>query len=139
MTAQSPQQIAQQWAQRLGASGDRMTAGVNAVTVAPGMAAAKQKAVYLANVQANADKWARNVGAVTLQDWQNAFVTKAIPRIASGATAAQPKMEAFMTKLLPFQQNALQSLPPRGTYEQNKNRATSWMDKMHAFQYKANA
>jgi hypothetical protein len=116
-----------------------MTAGVNAVTTAPGMAAAKQKAVYLANVQANADKWARNVGAVTLQDWQNAFTTKAIPRIASGATAAQPKMEAFMTKLLPFQANALQTLPPRGTYEQNKNRATQWMDKMHAFNYKASA
>lgn len=135
MTAQTPTQIAANWAQRLGASADKMTAGVNAVTVAPGAMAAKQKNVYLANVQANVDKWAKKVSAVSLTDWQSAYVTKGIPRIASGATAAQGKMEDFMNKLLPFQANAIASLPARGTYEQNKNRANQWMDKMHSFSY----
>lgn len=139
MTAQTPAQIAASWASRLGASSDKMTAGVNAVTVAPGQAAARQKSVYLQNVQAAADKWAKNVAAVPLSDWQSAYITKGIPRIASGATAAQPKMEDFMNKLLPFQAQALSSLPARGTYEQNKNRATQWMDKMHSFTYKAGA
>lgn len=137
MTAQTPDQIAAAWAQRLGASSDKMQAGVNAVTVAPGQMAAKQKAVYLQNVQASADKWAKKVGAVSLSDWQAAYIAKGIPRIASGATAAQPKMADFMSKLLPFQQNALSSLPPRGTYEQNRNRAMTWMDKMHSFSYSA--
>jgi hypothetical protein len=137
MTAQTSAQIAANWAQRLGASSDKMTAGVNAVTVAPGQAAARQKNVYLQNVQANADKWAKNVAAVPLSDWQSAYITKGIPRIASGATQAQGKMQDFMDKLLPYQQSALSSLPARGTYDQNKNRAMQWMDKMHAFNYKS--
>jgi phosphatidate phosphatase APP1 len=139
MTAQTSAQIAANWAQRLGASSDKMTAGVNAVTVAPGQAAARQKSVYLQNVQAAADKWAKNVSAVPLSDWQQAYITKGIPRIASGATAAQSKMQNFMDKLLPFQSQALSALPARGTYEQNKNRATMWMDKMHSFSYKSGA
>lgn len=139
MTAQTPAQVAQNWAQRLGASGDKMTAGANGVTVAPGQLAARQKNVWQQNTVNAADKWAKNTSAVTLQDWQAAFVQKGVPRVASGATAAQPKMENFMTQLLPYQQQALSTLPARGTYEQNKNRAMSWMDKMHAFNYKPGA
>jgi hypothetical protein len=137
MTAQTSAQIAANWAQRLGASSDKMTAGVNAVQVAPGQAAARQKNAWLQNTQAAANKWAANVAAVPLSDWQQAYISKGIPRIAQGATAAQPKMQAFMDKLLPFQQTALSSLPARGTYEQNKARANAWMDKMHTFSAKS--
>lgn len=137
MTAQTSAQIAANWAQRLGASSDKMKAGALAVQVAPGIAAARQKAVYLQNVQANVDKWAKNVAAVTAADWQDAYVNKGIARIASGATAAQGKMQDFMDKLLPYQQQQLAALPSRGTYEQNKVRATSWMDAMHKFSFKA--
>lgn len=137
MTAQTPAQVAANWAQRLGASGDKMTAGARAVTVAPGQLAARQKNVWLQNTQASADKWAKNTAAVPLQGWQDAFINKGVARVASGATNAQPKMEEFMTQLLPYQQNAVSQLPARGTFEQNKNRAMQWMDKMHAFNFKA--
>ena len=133
MTALTPDQVAAQWAQRLAGSTDKMQAGAEAVTVSPGQAAARQKAVWAQNVAASQDKWAKNVAAVTTQSWQNSYVTKGLPRVGTGATAAVPKMTTFFSKLLPYIAQQKTQLPARGTYEQNKNRAMAWMDKMHAF------
>ena len=130
---QDPTQVAADWASRLGASGDKIKRGVAAVTTAPGAAAARQKSVWVANTTASADKFARNVGKVSLGDWQNAMSTKGVDRIASGASAAQAKMAAFLTAFLPFIHNAAASLPPRGSYEQNKSRAIAMMDAAHKF------
>ena len=129
-----PAQVAADWASRLGASSDKIARGVAAVTVAPGAAAARQKSVWQQNTAAAADKFARNVGRVSLADWQSAMTTKGASRIASGASAAQPKMQAFLTNFLPFVTNAAASLPPRGSYEQNKARAAAMMDKVHGYQ-----
>lgn len=136
MTAMTPDQIAAQWASRLGASGDKMKAGIQATQVAPGQAAARQKAVWQQNTVNAADKWAANVSKVSLQDWQNAMITKGLSRVATGATAAQSKMTDFFSKLIPYQQQQKNNLPARGTYEQNKARASAWMDAMHNFNYK---
>lgn len=102
MTALSADQIAQNWANRLGASQDKMKAGAQAVPIAPGQAAAQQRAVWAQNVAASAPKWARNVAAVTKEQWLNDYVTKGLPRVGTGATAAIPKFTTFMAKLLPY-------------------------------------
>jgi hypothetical protein len=133
MTAQTPDQVAAAWAQRLGGATQKITAGVQAVTVAPGQAAARQKAVYAQNTAAAVDKWASRVAAVPLATWQEAVVNKGIPRIASGATAAQPKFAAFMGQLLPFVSSAVATLPPRGNLDQNINRMTAFSRKMATF------
>ncbi|SRR5579871_1424703 len=132
MTAQTPDQVAANWAARLAASTDKMQAGAMAVTVAPGQAAARQKAVWAQNVAASQNKWAANVAAVSTQSWQADYVNKGLPRVGTGATNAVPKMTSFFQKLLPAIATAKASLPPRGTYDQNKARANAWMDKMHA-------
>lgn len=129
----SSSDVAAHWASQLANAGTRITQGVNAVKVAPGQAAAKQSAVWLANLQASAQRWASHVGAVSLSDWQNSMVNKGVPRIGAGATAAQPKFDAFMARFLPFVDAAKASLPARGTYDQNKARATAMMDKLHGF------
>lgn len=131
--AKDPAQVAQNWANRLGASGDKIKQGVDAVTIAPGQAAARQATVWQQNTTAAAGKWARNTAAVSLADWRTAVETKGIPRIGAGAAAAVPKMTTFMSKLLPFVANAKASLPARGSYEQNKTRALAMMDAMHKF------
>lgn len=133
MTSQTPDQIAAAWAQRLGSSTAKITAGVQAVTVAPGQAAARQKAVYLQNTQAAVDKWASRTAAVPLATWQAAVTDKGIPRIATGATAAQPKFASFMGQLLPFVQGAVAGLPPRGNLDQNIARMTAFSRKMATF------
>ena len=131
--ARTPEQVAAQWAQRLGSSTQRIQDGVNSVQVAPGQAAARQKAVYIQNVQAAADKWAKNVANVSLNDWQQAMVTKGVPRIAQGAQAAQGKFAGFMSQLLPYIESGRNSLPARGNLEQNIARMTAWTRHMANF------
>ena len=134
MAKSTPSQAAAQWASRLASSGDKITQGVQSVTVAPGQAAAKQKQVYVSNVTASADKWARNTAAVPLGDWQSAMINKGVQRVAGGAQAAQPKFEQFMGKLLPYVDSAVASLPARGGLDQNIARMDSFVRKMSQFQ-----
>lgn len=134
MAGQTPDQIAAQWASRLGQSGQRITDGVQAVQVAPGQAAARQKAVYVQNVNASADKWASRVSSVPLSDWQNAMTTKGVQRIGQGATAAQPKFAQFMGQLLPHIATVKSSLPARGGLDQNIARMTQFVQGMAKFQ-----
>lgn len=134
MTSQTPDQIAANWAARLAASTAKITAGVQGVTTSPGQAAARQQAAYVSNVQAAAQKWAKNVAAVPLSTWQNDTVTKGVPRIATGATAAVPKFTTFMTSLLPYIQNQVNALPARGTLDQNIARMTSFVQAMAKYQ-----
>lgn len=134
MARLSPDQVAAQWATRLAQSGDRIAAGVNGVTVAPGTAAARQKTAYTQNVAASADKWARNVAAVPLGEWQTAMREKGVPRIAAGAQAAQPKFTQFMGKLLPYIDSQVAALPARGGLDQNLARMDKFARGMAKFQ-----
>jgi len=125
--------VAAEWASRLGQSTAKIEAGIRAVTQAPGAAAARQKNVWVQNVAQSQDKWARNVGRVTLSEWQDAAVTKGVGRIGQGATAAVPKMTAFLQAFLPFQENIVNSLPPRGDLNANIQRAVQVMTKTAGF------
>jgi hypothetical protein len=128
MAVMDPAAVATKWATNLGASTTSITAGVNAVQQAPGQSAAAQSAVWLQRLQASQAKWERNVSAVTLQEWKNAMLNKGLPRIATGAQQAVPKMQAFMQKWLPYEQAGVAQLPPRGTVQQNIQRAVNMMN-----------
>lgn len=133
MASRTPDQIAADWSSRLGGSGDKIRAGVAAVTVAPGQAAARQKSAWINGVQNSQDKWARNVAAVPLSDWQASMNDKGIGRIQQGATAAQPKFAAFMGRLMPYVDAGRGQLPSRGNLAQNIDRMVKWTNYMAAF------
>ena len=127
-----PTTVAQKWSANLSAAGPAYTAGVNAVKNAPNALAAAAVATWLANVQAAQQRYVNNNMAVTLAAWQQATTTKGPERLMSGATTALPKFQAFMQKYLPAVYGMVASLPPRGTYAQNKARASAMMDALHA-------
>lgn len=131
--SQTADQIAQKWAQNLGAAGDRIKDGVQSVAVAPGQAAAAQKQVWVQNTTSAADKWASRTAAVTKEEWQDAMINKGLARIGAGAQAAQPKFVTFMGKLLPHIDQVKRTLPARGNLEANINRMTAFTRGMAKF------
>ena len=131
--ALDPTVAAKKWANRLSqaASDGTIQAGIQATTVAPGQAAARQKQVWAQNTAASVDRWAANTAAVSLPEWQAAMTNKALPRMAQGATEAEPKMAQFLSKLAPVIANAKNSLPARGTFQQNLQRANAMATALH--------
>lgn len=133
MSNQSPAQIAANWAARLGASTTKITEGINGVTVAPGAAAARQKAVWVQNTTAAADKWATNVASITVDEWKRSMLEKGVPRIGQGANASVDKFTTFMSNLLPHIDRIKSQLPPRGTLDQNIERSARMIRGMATF------
>lgn len=113
------------WAQRMQAAGQQITEGVNAVTEAPGVRAARQQAVWLARLQASANKWAKNVSAVSLSDWQTAMIQRGIPNITTGVQAKQGNYEAFAAKFYPYLAQGVSKVKamPKATLQDGINRA----------------
>lgn len=119
------QQVADKWAKNLAMSTDSIKAGVNAVTVSPGEKAAKNQSGYISGVNENADKWARNVRRVSLEDWRNATLNIGLQRLQSGTQKGKPRMESFMSEWIPYEEGLKQRLAsmPKGTLEASIARA----------------
>lgn len=135
MAQTDPAAAAAKWASRLSAATPEITAGVNAVQTAPGQKAAAQKALWVQRVQNSADKWARNVSRVSLEDWKQAMLTKGVNRIGSGAQAAVPKMQQFMAEFLPYVEQGAQRVRsmPKGDLASSIARATAMIQHNAAF------
>jgi|SRR5579862_380741 len=137
MAAKNPADVAAKWAQNLSNSTTSITAGVNAVQTAPGQLAAAKVATWISKLQQAQDKWVRNVSAVSLQDWKTAMLNKGIPRISSGAQAAQPKMQAFMQQWLPYVENIASTVRamPNATLQDGIARAVAQIQGNAQFTY----
>lgn len=123
----TPEMAVAKWVTNLSASSERMQQGALAVTKAPGAAAAAAKSKWLARVTASADKFAQNVGRVTLESWQNSYINIGIPRVAQGAQAKQGKMLAFQQQFLPYLKAGVAQIDqmPSVTVEDGIARATA--------------
>lgn len=103
---------AQKWAQNLSRSTDSIKAGVQAVQEAPTARAARSldKARMNYNQAIDSGRMARSLQAVTLSDWQQAFINKGIPRIQSGAAAGQSKYQQFAAQFYPIMDQVSQQV-----------------------------
>lgn len=130
MPMASPQDVARKWQRNLAAATDTIRRGVTETTKDPPRLAVAQQAAYLANVAAKVDKWADNLRATSQDAWRQATLTKGLPRIAAGATAAVPKVEKFLDKFLPHIEQGLQILrtQPRGDLQANIARAVTMIE-----------
>lgn len=125
------------WVARMQAAGTQIKEGVNAVTTAPGVAAAAKKATWLARVTASADKWATNVRAVTLTEWRTKMLTVGIQRISSGVTAKQANYQKFAEKFYPYLAAGKAQIDamPTGTVQQGIAKATAQILYNNKFSY----
>ena len=98
------EQFTKKWGDRLTGATEQITNGVNNVTIAPGVLAAKKQDKMKANIVKSIEsgKWAKNVAAVPLADWKEKILTKGLSRLSSGVEGAKPKVNAFAGKLLSY-------------------------------------
>lgn len=140
--AKSPQSVAQKWVNNLSNATTSIREGVEAVTTAPTEKAAARSDAYVAGVQRAVQdgKWQNGLRRVTLADWQRSMLDKGLTRVASGASAAKPKMEEFLSDFLPFVEQGKAAIDrelPRGDAEQNIQRAVAMM--RHNMKFKRRA
>ena len=129
MAKKDPTQVAEKWARNLSGATQDITNGVNAVTTAPGQKAAAAADTWLAKVTASKDKWKRNVGRVTLDQWREKMLNVGVQRISQGAQANKDKVSAFMTEFLPYQQRGADQVNtmPKDSLEAGIQRAVAMM------------
>lgn len=125
--------VAAKWNTAMQGAATAYTAGVQAVTEAPGMAAAAAAPLWAQNTVAAQPKFAANSAAVTLASWQNSAVQKGASRLAGGAAAAQAKYTSAMTGVLQQIGQVVGSLPARGTLDQNIARSVAFQRGMAAY------
>lgn len=131
------QAIAQLWASRAQSAGDRMKAGIQAVTENPAEKAAAAAPQWLAGVQrAAADgSFQRGLQAVTLSDWKAAMTNKGVPNMQTGVREAVPKMTRFLTDFLPFAAQVSDQIAamPKGSKEDSRARMNAAFDAMSSY------
>lgn len=137
--ALDPATVLAKWVRNTQAGIPSYKAGIAAVTVSPGELAAQRIDYYLSQVQAAvaSGKTAAGFRSFSLQDWQQAATDKGGNRISQGVTAAQPKVQAFLTQFLPFVQNIKQTVArmPRGGTAEADARMLQAVNMMRGFKF----
>lgn len=133
--ALDPTLATQKWVNRMQAASAEITAGVNAVSVAPGVSAAKQANAWITRIQASKAKWERNVAAVTLEQWKSAMIERGIPAINAGVTAKSGNYLNFANKAYPYIATGVAHVKsmPKGTLAQSQARANYFMEYMSKY------
>jgi len=138
--AKSAQQIAQKWANGMGAASATIKAGVEAVTQNPAEAAIRQIPNYLAGVQRAVSDGRVEAGLrkVSLRDWQDSMVNKGLSRVGPGAQAAKVDFEQFMGEFLPHVESGQRMLTnmPRGDLQTNIGRMVAMVEHNSKFKRK---
>lgn len=83
------------------------------------------------NQSINNGTWANGVRAVGTNGWKSKTVAR-ISNYGTGFSAGAADYNAAAQKIYNALTTIVPSLPPRGTFEQNKLRSTSLMDQLHA-------
>ena len=114
--------------------------GIEAVTVAPGIAAAAAQEKMKRNLIKSIDDgtWATNIAAVPLEEWQRLMIEKGLGNIPAGIAAAADKVEDFFSQLFPYQDNLKKDIErlPDLTLEDSIARMTTWVRGMAKFKKK---
>lgn len=130
MAKLSPQEYADKWARRLSGATEDIRRGIERVTEAPGMAAARAKELMKQKlIQALDDgTWEAQVKSVTLEEWKKQAAGKGVERIASGVNAAKDKQVPMAEKLLAAVDATVAEVnkTPRGDLESNITRMTTF-------------
>lgn len=125
----SAEQATEKWVSRLSGATAEIQAGIERVQQAPGQRAVAKRDKWRQNLQAAEEKWARNTGRVSVEEWKEAALTVGVPRIAQGAQAKQGKMLRFQQEFLPHLERGVRAVEsmPDTTFEQRVQKSVAMM------------
>lgn len=130
MAKVTAQQYAEKWSRNLKGASQDIRNGVNRVTEAPGVKAARKQDKMLAGITEaiQTGKWAHAVASVSLEEWKTATLDKGIGRIAAGVDAALPKQQQMAEQLLAAVDSVVGSIEnmPDTTLEDRINRSVAF-------------
>jgi hypothetical protein len=127
----SAAQAAANWAQSSGRAVQAYEQGVSGYNGDWAGATLRQQSVMQANWNAALPRWAAGVQATGTAGWKAKTQAKSA-NYSTGFTAGAADQAIAIGKIMASLANIVPGLPPRGTYEQNKSRATALMDALHA-------
>lgn len=129
--------IAEKWRRNVVAGIPSYKAGIEAVTISPMERAAAAKDLYVKGVTeaAESGKWEAGLRSVSLETWKSRATGAGAERIARGVADAMPKMQNFLSQLIPYTQKVSQVCRsmPKGTLEDSIARATEAIRMMKEF------
>ncbi len=127
------QQAAQNWQQSAGRAQTAYQEGVEGYNGDWAGATVSQQAALVAgfNNAVNSGRWAQGVQQTGTAGWKSRTVAK-LSNYGTGFNAGANRQQASITKIMGALGNIVPSLPPRGDFNQNKQRATALMDSLHA-------
>lgn len=112
----------------------RYTQGIDRVTDSPMAKAADAVAAgrALAGYQAAQAKMEAHLRSSSLPDWKTKAKTVGAQRLATGAAAARPKLNAYVTAAASSIQNLMNTIAamPKGGAANAKARSAAWIDGM---------
>lgn len=133
----TPEEIAEKWQRRTGAAGQDWQKGVERVTDSPMAKAAASADLWQQKLTSpdTKEKFKRNVGRVSTEQWKTATVA-ASGRFTAGAQAAADKMMRHQQEVRPHMEAGQRMLAgmPKGSPQDAANRAAAWI--LHMAKYK---
>lgn len=140
MALMSASQITEKHNRRTKAASEDMRRGIEAVTEAPGKAAAAKAAKMKQNLVKSIDDgtWARRVAGVSVDSWKKDMLEKGVGRVAAGLDAAADKTTQFWSEFLPVVASVQSKVAgmPDLTLEDNIQRMTANARGLAAFKRK---
>jgi hypothetical protein len=131
----TPQEAAAKWEANATAAEQTWATNLQNTTKDIVENAIAKQSIAISNYQAS---WTSGRLAAALRAVGNSGIKAAAAKksgnFVTGVQAAQPKMQAFMTKLLPYVASGLPAIEamPSGTIPAAKARTAAWIDYMHA-------
>jgi len=129
------QSIVSRWVQNGTASSGKYKDSVMSLVDNPLDKAADAGALYLQKIQESEalGKRARGLRAFGFDNWKKVTASKGSVRLGQGMSESQDRFSKAMTTLLPFIDNLVDTLPPRGDLNMNIARADKFMRGMASY------
>lgn len=126
------QEMAEDWANRMGQSASKVERGVQNVQDDPTNKAADASDAYVQGVQNAQAKFEQKLRNTSMDYWKQRTIDVGVQRIAQGARAAQDKFQSAAEQIIEHENRGLRDLPndTNVTLADSRENMVAWFEHM---------